>query len=147
MPGGVLVLVEGRTIMGVEPGSVAASADRAVTHLPMSVTAGVDGVEHCSCMTRTGLHTPRKLGERLASAGTWVCPTLGRAPGRAILATAAKATSRAAHACGLAERTGRLRAGLDADLIIVDGDPLRDMAALLNVRAVVSRGREVAFAG
>lgn len=53
------------------------------------------------------------------------------------------ATSLAAKACGLADRTGRLRAGLDADLLIVDGDPTADLTALRNVRTVVSRGREV----
>jgi imidazolonepropionase-like amidohydrolase len=55
------------------------------------------------------------------------------------------ATSRAADACGLAERTGRLWAGLDADLLIVDGDPTQDIAALRNVRAVVSRGRDISL--
>ncbi|MBA2554042.1 MAG: amidohydrolase family protein [Geodermatophilaceae bacterium] len=56
------------------------------------------------------------------------------------------ATSLAAWACGLGERTGRLRAGLDADLLIVDGDPLLDIAALTRVRKVVSRGRDVDIA-
>lgn len=56
------------------------------------------------------------------------------------------ATSLAAWACGLGERTGRLRAGLDADLLIVDGDPLLDIVALTRVRKVVSRGRDVDIA-
>ncbi len=51
------------------------------------------------------------------------------------------ATSAAAQACGLAARTGRLAAGLDADLLAVDGDPLTDIRALRAVRTVVSRGR------
>jgi len=55
----------------------------------------------------------------------------------------ASATSLAARACGLADRTGRLRASLDADLLIVDGDPMQDITALRNVRTVVSRGRDV----
>jgi len=53
------------------------------------------------------------------------------------------ATSDAARACGLAGRTGRLAAGLDAELLAVDGDPLTDVSALRAVRAVVSRGRPV----
>jgi imidazolonepropionase-like amidohydrolase len=53
------------------------------------------------------------------------------------------ATSDAARACGLAGRTGRLAAGLDADLLAVDGDPLTDVTTLRTVRAVVSRGRPV----
>ena len=53
----------------------------------------------------------------------------------------ASATSLAAQACGLAGRTGRLRAGLDADLLLVSGDPTTDITAIRDVRAVVSRGR------
>ncbi|PZS26908.1 MAG: hypothetical protein DLM58_19860 [Pseudonocardiales bacterium] len=176
----------------------------------MSLAAEVDGIEHCSCLTLTGLHTPPRVAARLASAGINVCPTLGRAPGaqlspqlvaimertgltwEARIAQVAElyqagvslisgadagispgkphgvlpvsvadltdcavpndealasATSRAANACGLSERTGRLKSGLDADLLIVDGDPLRDILALHSVRAVVSRGREVKPAG
>jgi len=59
----------------------------------------------------------------------------------------ASGTSVAAEACGLADRTGRLRAGLDADLLIVGGDLMLDITALRNVRTVVSRGREVDLAG
>jgi imidazolonepropionase-like amidohydrolase len=45
--------------------------------------------------------------------------------------------------CGPGDRTGRLAPGLDADLLLVDGDPLADTGALERVRLVVSRGREV----
>lgn len=170
------------------------------------VDAELDGIEHCSCLTPSGFSTPPELAERLAAAGTFVCPTLGRAlgsepppqvkammvrmgvgwedrldqvrdlhragvtflsgsdsgisPGKphGVMAEAvsdlmecgvpaevalASAGSVAAKACGLADQTGRLRAGLDADLLIVEGDPMLDMTALRNVRAVVSRGREV----
>ncbi len=55
----------------------------------------------------------------------------------------ASATSLAAHACGLARRTGRLRAGLDADLLLVNGDPTTDITVIRDVRTVVSRGRIV----
>jgi imidazolonepropionase-like amidohydrolase len=55
----------------------------------------------------------------------------------------ASATSLAAHACGLTGRTGRLRAGLDADLHLVGGDPTTDITAIRNVRTVISRGRIV----
>ncbi len=55
----------------------------------------------------------------------------------------ASATSLAARACGLADRTGRLRAGLDADLLIVNGDPAADITAIRNVRTVVCRGQAV----
>jgi len=53
----------------------------------------------------------------------------------------ASATSQAARACGLADRTGRLRAGLQADLLLVGGDPTTDITALRDTRMVASRGR------
>jgi imidazolonepropionase-like amidohydrolase len=173
-----------------------------------SLASGVDGIEHCSCMTPTGVRTPPDLVARLAAAGTYVCPTLGRVPGVdppqrvtellealgatyenhhlphvaelrragvtllagtdagigaakqhglvpmaiADLVTAcgmapadalAAATGVAARACGLERRTGRLAAGLDADLLVVDGDPLTDVTVLQRPRLVLSRGRAV----
>ncbi|WP_448628690.1 amidohydrolase family protein [Geodermatophilus sp. URMC 64] len=62
-------------------------------------------------------------------------------------AALAAGTSVAARVCGLARRTGRLAAGLDADLLAVDGDPLAEITALRDVRLVVSRGREVVSTG
>jgi imidazolonepropionase-like amidohydrolase len=180
----------------------------ALAAVAQSVDGGVDGIEHCSCLTPDGPRTPPELAERLAAAGTQVCPTLGHAPGVPIpprvleimerlgisdevrLAQAAQlyragvrlisggdsginpakphgglaqsvielaaagvpaadalasATGRAAEACGLAERTGRLRAGLSADLLIVAGNALADATALRAVRTVVARGVEADF--
>jgi imidazolonepropionase-like amidohydrolase len=45
--------------------------------------------------------------------------------------------------CGLGDRKGRVRPGYDADLLIVDGDPLTDLAALLRPAAVFVAGRSV----
>jgi imidazolonepropionase-like amidohydrolase len=53
----------------------------------------------------------------------------------------ASATSKAAEACALADRTGRLRAGLHADLLLVNGDPTTDITAIRDTHMVVSRGR------
>jgi imidazolonepropionase-like amidohydrolase len=53
----------------------------------------------------------------------------------------AAATSVAAEACGLGDRKGAAQAGKDADLLAVGGDPMRDLAALLDVRAVFRAGR------
>jgi len=55
----------------------------------------------------------------------------------------ASATSAAAGACGLADRKGRLRAGYDADLAVIDGDPLADIRALTAVQAVYLNGQAV----
>lgn len=51
------------------------------------------------------------------------------------------ATTAAAAALGLADRTGALTPGLEADALIVRGDPLSDLTALLDVQAVMTRGR------
>jgi len=169
------------------------------------LAAGVDGIEHGTCLTQTGLVTPQPLVERLAAAGTWVCPIRqgsgqpavgpgrrGRAadglvpatrlaqvagfhaagvaivsgsdagihPGKPhgvlphavaelveggvpALPALASATSLAARACGLGLRTGMLRPGLAADLLIVDGDPTVEITDLTRVRAVVCRGLDV----
>jgi imidazolonepropionase-like amidohydrolase len=51
------------------------------------------------------------------------------------------ATGRAADVLGLGDVTGRLRPGLAADLLLVEGDPFTDADALLRVDRVVARGR------
>ncbi|MGY1771037.1 amidohydrolase family protein [Blastococcus sp. SYSU D00813] len=170
-----------------------------------SLDAGLDGIEHGSCLTRDGVRLPPALATRLRESRTPVCPTLGRLPGLpvpphviarmaevgasyeaqlahvadlhaagvALLAgtdagvgpvkphgvlpqgvvelvgcglpvvtALAAATGAAARACGLADRTGRLAAGLQADLLVVDGDATTDVTALLRPRTVVCRGRE-----
>ncbi|GAA2485049.1 amidohydrolase family protein [Streptomyces longisporus] len=61
----------------------------------------------------------------------------GGVPADAALATA---MSLAADACGIADRKGRLRRGLDADLLVVRGDPLTDMTALADPLAVLVSG-------
>ena len=63
---------------------------------------------------------------------------LGFSPAEVI----AMATSEAAAALGLGAVTGRLAPGYEADLIVVDGDPLGDIAALGRLRRVVVRGRD-----
>ena len=168
-----------------------------------AVDAEVDGIEHCTCLTPSGIQMPDRLLRRLASRGTVVCPTLGRAAGSAppaaVLAimqrtgvtwearqahaarmhragvrlvsgsdggisprkphtvlpeavadlvaggvsaadALATATWCAAQSCGLGKHKGRLRAGYDADLLLVDGNPLDDIGALRRVSAVILNG-------
>jgi imidazolonepropionase-like amidohydrolase len=51
------------------------------------------------------------------------------------------ATSLAARCLGIDQRTGALKAGLEADLIVVDRDPLADVGALRDVMLIVNNGR------
>jgi imidazolonepropionase-like amidohydrolase len=53
------------------------------------------------------------------------------------------ATSLAASAVGMERAVGTIKPGLHADLIYVDGDPLRDLSALGRVEAVVLGGELV----
>jgi len=50
------------------------------------------------------------------------------------------ATINAADHLQLGNETGRIAPGLAADIIAVDGDPLADVATLMNVRFVMARG-------
>ena len=62
---------------------------------------------------------------------------IGMAPMEAIKA----GTSRAAECLGIEKRTGSIRPGLEADLIVVDRDPLDDVNALRDVLFVMNNGR------
>ena len=53
------------------------------------------------------------------------------------------ATTYAARLLGWSDRVGRLARGFRADLLVVDGDPLQDAAALEKVRLVVAQGAVV----
>jgi imidazolonepropionase-like amidohydrolase len=66
--------------------------------------------------------------------------------GVSTVAALTSATALAAAACGLGDRKGRLRAGYDADLLVVDGDPAADIGALARPVAVFVGGRRPAEA-
>jgi len=176
-----------------------------------AVAAGVDGLEHFTCLTAHGPETPDDLLEEIARRGIDVCPTYGfdesRMPppelmppnitamldklglrfldfarsrraqalrirdhgirlvsgldagaaptkrhgflwlavtelvegGFTIEEAVATATSVGADACGVP--AGRLRAGLSADLLVLDGDLQADPTALGRPAAVVLRGQ------
>ncbi len=54
----------------------------------------------------------------------------------------AMATTEAAAVLGVGAVTGRLAPGYEADLIVVHGDPLADIAVLGELRRVIARGRD-----
>ncbi|MEO6444413.1 MAG: amidohydrolase family protein [Gemmatimonadaceae bacterium] len=63
--------------------------------------------------------------------------TLGMTPLEAIGA----ATSVAADLLGVGDRTGSLKVGYEADLVLVEANPLQNIGALADVLVVVSNGR------
>ena len=60
----------------------------------------------------------------------------GMSPMQIIIA----ATKNAAHVCNLDAEIGTLEVGKIADILVVNGDPLEDLTALLNVRMVIHDG-------
>jgi imidazolonepropionase-like amidohydrolase len=56
------------------------------------------------------------------------------------------ATSGAAQALGIDAETGSLATGLAADVMVVRGDPLRDLSLLEQPSLVIARGEEVSLA-
>lgn len=90
----------------------------------LCLRAGVDAIEHCSCLTPTGVSDPADLGDELARSGVLVTPTFGRLPDQAPSPQAA-ALSRATgfslsdrfDQVGGFHRSGvRLSAGSDAGI-------------------------------
>jgi imidazolonepropionase-like amidohydrolase len=53
----------------------------------------------------------------------------------------AGATSLNAQSIELADRTGTIAAGMDADLIAVEGDPIKDITSLRRVAFVMKGGK------
>ncbi len=66
-----------------------------------------------------------------------------REGGQDPMAALVSATSLAAEEMGIGDRTGRIVAGLAADLVALDGDPLRDSDAYGRVAFVMAAGRVV----
>ena len=55
----------------------------------------------------------------------------------------ATVTSLAAEAAGVDDRKGFVRPGMDADLLVIHGDPAADITALRAVRAVFRSGKQI----
>ncbi len=55
----------------------------------------------------------------------------------------ASLTTAPARKFGLGDRTGELKRGMDADMVILEGDPKQDLAALTRVKTAYLRGQAV----
>ena len=96
----------------------------ALSAVEQALRVGVDGIEHCTCVTAAGARVPAELADRLAASGVAVCATLGTDPAVVtppeVVEMAARAgLSEAALRDGVAtlHRAGvRLVAGSDAGL-------------------------------
>jgi len=62
-----------------ERGVAVTAHAHALVAIEQGLSAGVDGIEHCSALTGRGPDLPAALADRLAAAEIWVCPTVGRA--------------------------------------------------------------------
>jgi len=69
---------------------------------------------------------------------------LMQAAGMSAAAVAIAATAGNAHIFGIGDKVGRIAPGLLADMVAVDGDPTRDIAAVRSVRLVMKGGRIIA---
>ena len=61
--------------------------------------------------------------------------------GMSFPAILASLTTNPARRFGVAERSGQVAAGMEADLVVLEGDPARDIGALARVRYTVRQGR------
>ena len=108
------------------------AAAKVTTHLRALKESG------CRLVASTDAGIPRVRHEDLARA----LPVFARLAELSPVETLRCATSEGAAALGLADATGTLHTGACADLLFVRGDPLADLAALLEPAMVVARGRE-----
>ena len=84
-----------------------------------------------------GIHPGRQHGQLPVSIAALV------EGGVQTVAALASATSLAAQACGVGDTTGRLRAGYAADLLVVEGNVVDDIAELERPAAVFAAGHKV----
>ncbi len=103
---------------------VAQKTVRRARELGVRVVTGVD--------TQYGPQSVSRVSHEIIS-----FTELGWSPLEAIKA----GTSLAAECVGLGARTGRIASGFEADLIVVEGNPLDDIRQLQDVTVVVSNGR------
>jgi imidazolonepropionase-like amidohydrolase len=79
---------------------------------------------------------PNKPHTALPHGVSTFLPSIGMTNAQAIT----NVTAFAAEVCGIADRTGTLEIGKDADILAVTGNPLEDITAIHDVVAVFARG-------
>ena len=105
--------------------------DAAMREQGVRLVAGTDAGWYATPFGRYGL------------AGRMFVDEIGMSPLEALRAC----TGDAAESLGLGTTTGRLRPGMAADLVALDGDPAQDVGAMARVRAVIAGGRLVHESG
>lgn len=146
-----------RTPHGVRPDQDTLQA-AANQHVTFSVTAGfdpahvTDRIHRIAAAVQTGITQLRSAGVATvvgtdaglgASKPHGVLPRAGAeltSAGYTPTQGLAALTTDAARVCGRSNTKGRLAAGYDADILAVNGDPLTDLAALVDPLAVYRRG-------
>jgi imidazolonepropionase-like amidohydrolase len=113
--------IEAGDARGPRIGANFAAMRAAGVRLIASTDAGIPNVPHADL--------PRAL------------PLFARYAGLTPVESLRAATADAAAALGIGEETGTLAVGHAADLIVVEGDPLADLACLAAPRAVIGCGR------
>jgi imidazolonepropionase-like amidohydrolase len=124
MPPALKLLVEK---MKLDPDAMVAARGEQARQLRAHGITIVSGVD-------AGISPPKQHGN------VWRCVVELVEAGFPVAEALATATSVAADACRLTAVTGRLRAGLAADLLVVDGDVRGDANALGRPLAVLVRG-------
>jgi imidazolonepropionase-like amidohydrolase len=112
--------------------SIPTRAKRHVESYQMALAAGVPMAAGTDIFA--GLGRFDALPEEIA-----LMATRGMTPAAALAA----ATSGGAAALGLSHEIGAIQKGKKADVLVVEGDPTRDLATLRRVRLVLQDGREV----
>jgi imidazolonepropionase-like amidohydrolase len=114
--------------VGPEPGAVAISNLRRFVAAGGAVALGTD---------YAGYDRPFELGMPISEI-EWMLEA-GMTPMQAIVA----ATRNAARVCNRGGDLGTVEAGRIADLLVIEGDPLQDIRALLDVRMVIHNGVKI----
>jgi imidazolonepropionase-like amidohydrolase len=123
--------------LGIKPGSGGTPPPAVAARLPLML-ANVGRLYRAGASMVAG--TDAGIGlQKPPDVLRWAVAALvqvGMTPADALCAS----TSRAAAVCGLGASKGRLAPSYDADILVVDGNPLVDPAALHDIRAVYVRG-------